>query len=1067
VQLLKKIVCYLLLLFSLPVFSANLSDLVEPVVPLGHTAGIYAVAFSKDGRLAFSLSEDQSLRVWEVASGREVKKYQVNSDHVKALTVSPNGYWVVTGDDNKGLKLWDVATGKKIQRFKGHDRQVNSLDFSPDGKLLLSAGNDKKLKLWDIKTGRMIKQIRAHKKAINQAVFSPDGQWLASAGDDRQIIIWDPRSGKKIKTLKGHKQAILALAFSPDGQFLLSSGRDKQIIQWNINKGKNIRSFTGHKKAINSVAFSPDQKSILSASDDHTICLWDSTSGQLKQVFSGHHDKVLGSSFSPNGQFILSGSYDQTLRLWGIEKANRIRLFKGQASPVNAVDLSADGHYLFSAHDDRSLKLWDMKTGEAIRVFNRHKQRINDVIFSSDGIHAASAGSDNRIMLWNVDNGEIYRRFKGHRASVNQVIFTASGDRILSASADQSIRLWNIKDYKTEKTFKGHSRSVIAIAIHPQGHSFVSSSRDKQIRLWDMKTGQSKILATTDYPVKKLSYTLDGLHIIASGWKLLKLDSQTGKQQFVFGVQETLADQSTADQSAADQNNAHQSDIPAIALSDDGQLLASGSYDNTIKLWHVSNGEFAGEFTTPSGGIVSLTFSADKKHLISAGGDGIIRLWDIKQKQETLRLIASGNGEWISMTSDGYYHHSPEGNKLIHWVAKTDTNSYSFEQFESQFRRPDIIKDRLAGRHEVGAPPPEMGKPPRIDFAEHLQTRQVDKDFIHLNLKVLDDKQIESLRIYVNGKAVLEEMVNQKEKQLQLKIPLSSGANQITALSYNAQGLSSDPRYLSVISEQSEKEKPTLHILSIGVSQYKNLAENLQLNYAHSDAANFSKRFNRSAQPLYQQIKMYHLLNEEAGDQAILNQLEQLSTAVDKNDVLMVFFAGHGLKEVNEEKTETFYLAPANIIPEKISTTAINWEQLSQRLHNIKGRVMMFLDACHSGSISNQTVVPNNNLAEQLFNKKQGGIMVFSAAKGRQYAAESARFGSGEGLFSYAIAKMLTEQGIKEDTNANGYIEFSELVDYVQNYVDKITDGAQTPWLSHKELFGDIPIAKVQTVDKI
>jgi len=618
---------------------------------------------------------------------------------------------------------------------------------------------------------------------------------------------------------------------------------------------------------------------------------------------------------------------------------------------------------------------------------------------------------------------------------------------IFTASADQTIRLWNIKKNKQEKLFKAHKRSVIAIAIHPQGKSFVSSSKDKTLRLWDINTGKSRIIATMDYPVKNLKYSFDGKFIIASGWKLLKLDSQTGKQLLVLG----------------DKKNAHLADIPALALSDDGKLLASGSYDNKIKLWNLSNGQFKGEFTSPHGGILSLAFSANKKYLISAGGDSIIRLWNLNQKQETLRLIGSNDGEWISMTPDGYYNHSPEGNKLIHWVAKNDTNSYSFEQFESHFRRPDIIQARLSGQLDIGSPPPEMGKPPRIDFAEHLQTRQVNKDYINLNLKVIDDKKIEMLRIYVNGKAVLEQSIDQKEKQLSLKIPLSSGANQITALTYDSSGLSSDPRYLSVVSEQIEKEKPNLHILSIGVSKYKFLAENAQLNYAHSDAQNFAQRFNTSAKPLYKNIYTHAILNEEATHSQVLEKLNQLSKKVSENDVLMVFFAGHGFKDKNEQQKEVFYLATNDLVPEKISSTSLDWKQLSERLHKIKGRVMMFLDACHSGSISNQTIVPNNDLAEQFFNKKQGGIMVFSAAKGRQYAGESASFGSGEGLFSYAISRMLNTQGINNDTNGNGYIEFSELVKYVHKFVDITSDGSQTPWLSHKELFGDIPIAKVLT----
>jgi len=1029
-------------------FSSSLSKLVEPVVPTGHTGSIYATAFSIDGRLAFSLADDQSLRVWEVDSGREVKKYKMISDHVKALTVSPNGYWVVTGDGKKGLKLWDVATGKKIQRFKGHDRQVNSLAFSADGKLLLSAGNDKKIKIWDIKTSRLIRELRGHSKKINRAVFSTDGKYIASASDDKKIILWDAQTGRKLKQLKVHKKPVKSLDFSADSKFLISAGQDKQIILWNIKTGKKVRSYKGHKKNINSVLFSPDGKTILSASDDFSIRLWNYKTSKPIQVFKGHTNAVLGAIFSPDGKLILSGSKDQTLRLWGSQYANQIRVFRGYASRLNSISVSTDGSYLLSAHNDRTLKLWNMKNGQNIRIFSRHKERVNDVIFSKKGKYAASASSDKQIIVWNIDSGRRIRRFKGHNSSVNQVLFTPSGKHVLSASADQSIRLWNVRANNQEKLFTGHTRSVLAIAIHPQGKSFVSSSKDKTIRLWDLKSGKSQVIAKTQYPVRNLKYTKNGKYIISSGWELLKLNAQTGKKVFNFG---------------GNKEN-HQGDIKALALSSDGKFLASGSYDNKIKLWNINTGKLKGEFTVPYGGILSLTFLAKNNRLLSAGGDGIIRLWDLKQKQESLRLVGSNNGEWITMTPDGYYDHSPEGSDLIHWVNKQDVNSYSFEQFEVFFRRPEIIQARLTGNKEAGAPPPDMGKPPRIEFADHLRTKKINQDYINLSLKVIDDKQIDILRIFVNGKVVLTSDIKQKEKQLQLKIPLHSGANQITALTYNSSGLSSDPRFLSVLSNQAKKEKSTLHLFSIGVSKYKNLDESSQLNYAHSDAQNFVKRFNYSSNPLYKQIKSHHLLNEQAQQQTVLEKLKQLTSEVSENDVLMIFFAGHGFKDSDEQDKETYYLATHDLEPQKMSSTSINWQHLSEVLHLVKGRVIMFLDACHSGSISNETIVPNNELVQKLFKNERGGIMVFSAAKGRQYAGESASFGQGEGLFSYAISKVLSKKGINADNNGNGYIEISEMVEHVQSFVDNKSDGQQTPWLSHKELFGDLPIAKVSSI---
>ena len=132
-----------------------------------------------------------------------------------------------------------------------------------------------------------------------------------------------------------------------------------------------------------------------------------------------------------------------------------------------------------------------------------------------------------------------------------------------------------------------------------------------------------------------------------------------------------------------------------------------------------------------------------------------------------------------------------------------------------------------------------------------------------------------------------------------------------------------------------------------------------------------------------------------------------------------------------------------------------------EHLSKMKGRVVLFLDACHSGSIVKDTVVPNDELAQEFFSGKRGGVMVFSASKGRQYSMESPDIGGGFGIFTYAVTQGLTVRSREADGNGNGYVEFMEIVDYVRRYVDKETNGAQTPWLSRKELFGDFAIASV------
>jgi len=574
--------------------------------------------------------------------------------------------------------------------------------------------------------------------------------------------------------------------------------------------------------------------------------------------------------------------------------------------------------------------------------------------------------------------------------------------------------------------------------MSPDGEHFLSTAKDNSLKLWNIHSGKATIISQSKSPINTIRYSADGKYAVTAGWDIKVWAMPAGKMLYKL--------------------SAHSAEINDIAISKNGRQLVSASWDNSIKLWDLDSGQLKEEFFAHRGGVRVVVFSPDEQHLASAGMDGTLKLWDLDQGKEIVRLVGADNGEWISLTADGYYNHSPEGTQLIHWVAKHRTDSYSFEQFEQQFKKPDIIRARLLGQQQRGKPPPDMRLPPKIELAGHLQHIRLKDDKITLKLKVIDTKPIEIIRIFVNGKLLLTKKNKQHKHDFKLSVPLYSGANQVTVMAYSNQGLVSEPRYLSVYSTSMKSQLAALHILSIGISQYSKLDKELQLSYAHSDADNFIKRIKQSSTSIYHNIKYQYLANDKANKNTIIESLAKLNQA-DKDDLILIYFAGHGLKGPSNKQ---FYLLAHDSEADNLATSAINWEQLSEHIAKIKSRVIIFLDACHSGSISNKTVVPNNELAEKLFSNERGGVMVFSAAKGRQYAMESRRYGQGEGLFSYAISKALGQEGYQADSNGNGFVEFSEMVKYVQQFVDENSEGQQTPWLSHRELFGDLPIAKVK-----
>jgi hypothetical protein len=543
---------------------------------------------------------------------------------------------------------------------------------------------------------------------------------------------------------------------------------------------------------------------------------------------------------------------------------------------------------------------------------------------------------------------------------------------------------------------KGHSGVVTSVAFSPDGRLALSGNNDQTLKLWDIQSGA---------------------------------EIRTFK--------------------------GHSKDVTSIAFSPDGRLALSGNNDQTLKLWDIQSSSEIRTFKGHSNEVYSVAFSPDGRHALSGSWD--LKLWDIQSGAEINSMLIFRDGEWISMTVDGYYNISHEGTSVINWVPKVGTDIFSFEQFESKFKRPDIIRARMTGNLNAGKPAPEMTMPPRVEMPDHLTVKETVATTYQLSLSASALKQVTTVRIFVNGKAVIELPVNAKAKELTIKLPLFPGANRITAIAYDEQGFSSNPRYVDVASKRTDGIKPDLYVMAVGVSNYPKLAAKWKLDYAHTDALALTKALKGQEGSMYGKVMTSTLTNEKATVTDINDALDALS-AINKNDIAIIYLAGHGA----QAKDGTFYFLTNTGSFTDPKTGGVSWADMGDRLSKIKGRVILLIDACHSGGVVTETVVPNDELAHQFFSKGKSGIMAFSASKGRQSSLESPDYGGGFGLFTYAITQALGPKAKEADTSGNGFVEFSELVSYVSKYVDKETKGDQTPWLSRKELFGDLPVVRVQ-----
>jgi eukaryotic-like serine/threonine-protein kinase len=314
----------------------------EPLTLKGHTVGVTSVSFSPDGRRLASGSYDGTVKIWDVATGQEKLTFNGHTMPVAGVRIpravysvsfNPDGKRVTSGSYDNTVKIWDSASGQEtitlrerglLALFGFPPPGVWTIALGPDGRHVASArivplsgtDPDNGIKVWDAATGKMIWTLTGHEGQIRSLRFSPDGRRLASGSQDTTVKIWDVATGHETLTLKGHAGAVTSVAFSPDGRHLATGSQDKTVKVWDTATGQSTGTLKGHIRVVNSVAFSSDGRRLAGGSDDNTVEIWDVATGQETLTLRGHAGVVTSVVFSADGRRLVSGNSDGTIKIW-------------------------------------------------------------------------------------------------------------------------------------------------------------------------------------------------------------------------------------------------------------------------------------------------------------------------------------------------------------------------------------------------------------------------------------------------------------------------------------------------------------------------------------------------------------------------------------------------------------------------------------------------------------------------------------------------------------------------------------------------------------------------------
>jgi len=444
----------------------------------GQKAPIRALAFSPDGKLLASGSNDFSINsiwLWETATGRVHRKLaeepnQLQNSCARSLAFSPDGKSLAAGYGDNTLCLWNVASGKKLHEMPGvrsithrgfHDGGIQCVLFSRDGKQLAFA-RDNQLALLDVASGKEIMPLPAHRGSMHRVFFSPDGKRLLTGSDEPngRILEWDTASGRLIRQIPGESASTDRVSFSPDRK-ILATGSGSNVTMLDTETGKEIRKFSVPGKSYQTpsdIVFSPDGK-LLAVEEAEGKAIWLYDAGTGKQVCTVEEMKssayVCRPAFSQDGRLLAmaGGSAIHLAEVPSGRQLLRIDLPKDRHTGP-AVAISPDGWTLAAWYHgfpaEPRLVLWERSTGKERLELRGTKSQINRLAFSPDGRLFAAAGWEPCIFVWDTTTGKQLARLEGHQGYVESLAFSPDGRRLASSSQDTTALIWDVSDLAKE-----------------------------------------------------------------------------------------------------------------------------------------------------------------------------------------------------------------------------------------------------------------------------------------------------------------------------------------------------------------------------------------------------------------------------------------------------------------------------------------------------------------------------------------------------------------------------------------------------------------------------------------
>lgn len=631
----------------------------------GHYSCVYKLAFSPDGSRLASGSQDGTVKVWDTATGEELRSFRSGEEWKMALDVAFNadGSRVLVLQSDGFVREFDIEKNEQTQECRVAEvelgpgvldenrRRAVAVTRSSDGSVPLGEDRIHILEL-DTRLGRT---IAGHWPGVlTSLAVSADGARILCGSSEFDVRVWDADTGAEVLAWK-NAELFTAFAFSPDGRRIAGASGGGTIAVWNADSGKTVLSWRGCRFSINSIAFTSDGRRIATASKDHVLQLWDAETGRCLGTCRGHTSSVDAVTADPHGQLIGTGSADRTVGIWEIKARGKPGVLNAKAGPCGAIAFSPDGRHLASGHRDGTIKVWEPAVGkEVLLSLEGHSRSVRCLAFSPDGRRILSGSLDGTAKIWDARTGQEIMTLAKQKFAVDSAEYTPCGRYVVTGAMDKVLKVWDAETGRELRTLVQDQPGQMQASVSPDGKRIATAEcLQEPVRVRDFDS--AKVLLTIpgsrQFRCVKAVFSPDGKQIagachdhIGRVW-----DAETG------GLIWEL--------------RGHTAILREIIYSPDGRRIVTCSWDGTVKIWDAATGQKTLSFHPNGGHVNSIAFSPDGTRIAAAMENGRFRVWDATLIHEA-KTLGRHTAEVLDVAVDS-------GGTRIVTVSKDTTASVS------------------------------------------------------------------------------------------------------------------------------------------------------------------------------------------------------------------------------------------------------------------------------------------------------------------------------------------------------------------------------------------------------